>query len=369
MNTVQLANIRDLRNQGLSIRDIADETGLSKSAVDRALKDDTIPIGKSPGNDTTAEPTAKLTEKRPTPATSGNVELGKLDLELSHERFLAKIKIEQESMALQRRQLEIEAERIEHERKVLANREKTIEWQQQAEEDKLAQQKEMLMDRHNRLVRELLKNCQDSSWSEPETDEYIDRVKKTQKKVTRFCDEQAINEDGLAIHRNLSSLLKLVETTKEEESGFFSSDITFDFDKVQVKEVKGWLIEDFEDMYVKPVKKKPVDEEEDEEDDSDDEKELTNSEWMALQYLDYIERILLFSEELIAYLDTLDESVDTDTLAIAVHTENLLEYVTERTAVVKEDEEKLTVFANVNDRAWLESLLLEDFHEEIEDNE
>ena len=398
MTRSQIATARELQDDGRSLQYIADQLGVSKSALHRALKeDDTMPIGGTPGEDPAAEPTTKPTEKRPAPAISGNVELGKLDLELSHEREMTKLKIKQDELAVQRRQNELAAEQVEADKKMLAIRERQIAAEQQAEEDKVTAHRDMLVDRHNRLVRELLKNCEDSTWSEHEVDEYIDRVKTTQKKVTRFCEQQAIDEDGLAIYRNLSSLLKLVEKIKEDESGFFSSDVTFDFDKAQVKEVKGWLIEDFEDEYVKPAKKKSADEDDDEKDDEDDsdddEKELSShqqekellkdfrdlieeltdnskdSEWSVKDYEAYQDRIESFSVELTTYMKTLDKPVDADTLAIRVHTDQLYEYVDDRTAVVDEDDDTLTITLSVNDRAWLKSLPSKDFYEEVEDDD
>ena len=180
MTTTQIKNARRLQAQGQSLQAIATEFGVSKSALFRALKDeDTMPIGETPENDSTLEPASKPVDKRPSPATVGNIELGKLDLELSHKREMTKMEMDRDALALQRRQIEIAAQQVENDKKMLAIREQQINEEQRAEDRKVANYEEMLVSRHNRLVRELLKNCEDATWSEHEADEFMARIKAT----------------------------------------------------------------------------------------------------------------------------------------------------------------------------------------------
>lgn len=383
MTNEQIAEAQQLREQGLSFRDIEKKLGpdVSKSAIERALKADPSTV-----NDTPAPAFGKR------PATAESVELGKLDLTLTHERKMAELEIRKEELALQRRQTELDAEKTENEKRLLRIREQQFEQEQRAEEDKLASFKEMLVGKLNRLVRELLKNCQDSTWSGDDVDEYIERVKALKTQIGRFCDKHAFDEDGLAIWHHLAALLKLVEQTKESNTAWFGSNVSFDFDKKQVKQVKAWLIKDFDDEYVKPTKKADDEDDEDDDDQADEEddenglerfeqeKELVGTfnelvaeladnceatEWSTMEYDDYLTRIETYREELIDYTNTFDKPFDTEHQAITVNTDELLEFVTERTAIIKESDSVLTLYVNVEDKQWLESLPVDEFWEEI----
>ena len=48
MTNEQIEQATRLRERGDSIRDMADQLGLSESAVERALKDEAMPVGDLP---------------------------------------------------------------------------------------------------------------------------------------------------------------------------------------------------------------------------------------------------------------------------------------------------------------------------------
>ena len=398
MTASQITMARQLQDEGRSLQYIADKLDVPKSSLHRALRDDdTMPIGDAPTDVKPTDTDAKPTEKRPAPA-SQNVELGKLDLQLSHERKMAELKIRQDELAIQRRQVELDAERAANEKELLAIRQQQFQREQDQEEEKVVAEKEMVVERHNKLVRELLKNCEDATWSETEVDEFIARIKKVQTKITKLCDRHIMDEEGLAIYHHSAALLKLIETTKEEESSFFSSNVSFDFEKPQIKTIKSWLIEDFENEYVKPAKKKCADdddeeEEDDDEDDDDDtkglsgisqEKKLVKTfnglvkdfaqhvegiEWEKGEYDEFETQIESFQDELTEYTGSIKKPLDTDRHALSVRTEDFWDYVSGREAVVKEDDDKLTLFANLESKEWLKTLPVEDFWEELEEDE
>lgn len=381
MTNEQIEEARELREQGYSLRDIETKLKVSKSAVDRALKDDETTISGVPG------PTVGKRH-----ATTESFELGRLDLTSSHQRGMAELEIKQEELALQRRQTELDAERAGNDKQLLRIREQQFEKEQQAEADRLVSRKEMLTGKFNRLVRELLKNCEDANWSEHEVDEYLGRVKDLKTKIGRFCDKHVIDEDELAIWHHAAALSKLIEQTKEDNTAWFGSDVSFDFEKKQVQQVKRWLIEDFDDAYVKPAKKGSTDEEDQDADEDDEEglsgfereKELVgtfneliaelvdnceNADWTRADYNEYITRIEAFQEELTGHVDTLDKHFDADQQAITVNTEELLDFVIERYAIVKETGNVLTLYVNVDSKEWLNTLPVDDFWEKIEQEE
>ena len=246
------------------------------------------------------------------------------------------------------------------------------------------------MGKFNRLVRELLKNCQDATWSEHEVNEYIDRAKVLKTKIGRFCEKYAIDEDGLAIWHYVAALVQLIEQTKEDNTAWFSSDVSFDFEKKQVRQIKAWLIEDFDAEHVKPVKKAYADKDEDGSQDEDDEeglnglergKELVssfnelvaeladkceNTDWSKAEYDDYLTRIEAYQEKLTDHIKTLDKPFDAEHQAITVNTDELLDFVAERYAIINELGNVLTLYANVEDRRWLKTLPVNDFWEKIE---
>ena len=380
MTNQQIMQATRFQEEGHSLREIAEKLGVSKSAVDRALKEETTLT------DALNPTIATVTPMRRTD-TPESIELGKLDLELTHERKMTELKIRQDELALQRRQVELEAERIDNEKKMLQLREKHLEHDQKGEEERVGLQKEMLLTRFNRLVREVLNNCVESTWSEGEVDDFLERSKALRNRVSRFCDGQTIDEDELAIHHYLKSLIKLIEQTKENHTHFFGSDVEVDFDKKQIKAIKTWLINDFEKVYQKPATKKGADE--DDEDDNDDEevnsfeqeKELLatfdellselvdnckNSVWTVSEYDDYQERIHTFQTELLEYTDEIGSRFDADQQAIAVNTSALLEFVTARRAVVAADKDTLTLHVNEEEAEILTDLRVDDFWELVE---
>ncbi|MCC5612381.1 hypothetical protein LC612_38135 [Nostoc sp. CHAB 5834] len=387
MTNEQIEEAHQLREQGYSIRDIEKKIvpKVSRSTLDRMFHADAPIISETP---------APAFGKRP--VTAETVELGKLDLTLTHERKMAELEIRKEEQALQRRQMELDSERVKNEQRLLNIREQQFDREQQENEDRVRNQKELLTGKFNRVIRELLKNCQDATWSEEEVDDYLERAKALKTKVGRFCEKHVVDEDGLAIWHNMADLTKLIEQTKEDNTSFFGSNVSFDFEKKQIQQIKSWLTEEFDALYTKPTKESTanIDEDQDDEnDDQDDEKsrndfekeselvsafnELVailagncdNEDWTIAEYKEYIASIETFQEELTDYIETLDKSFDADKQAIIVCTEELLDFVVERTAIVKETGNKLTLHVKGDAKKWLDDLSLDDFWVEIEEDD
>lgn len=244
MTTDQLQTLQGLRKEGMSIRGIAEEMGITKSAVEKALKD-------SDGPEQPAERTLSGGEART----------------LEHEREMKKMDNERKALELKERELAIREKEVE------AKARQTISPRaaDDRRDDKVEAKKSLLLTQYKRLTKEFFDNCQDSTWDTDEVDDYVSRLEDLQERIEKFCDAEAIDHEELAVWVNLGTLVEGVTEQKEEQAGGFFSKAEVDFDlsdDVVAEMEEQYKVEDFEDEHVE------LDEDDlDEEDDEDDEDE------------------------------------------------------------------------------------------------
>ena len=245
-----------MRQQGYSIRDIAAELGIPKSTVDNGLRNYQPSVA---GLDD-EEPT--MIKRAATGSLATGESLGLVEARLSHERKMTELSFRQEEIKLQRKGLELRELEAANERDMLVIKKSQLDLAASAENERIEGRKRQFVGKFNRLVKELLDNCgEDDTWSEEEVTDYLERAEALGEKILQFCDYHHFDDESLVIVINLDALVAYVENAKDEKSGMFTSDVCFDADKEQKREIESWIVSDF-------------DEEADEEDeDSDDEQE------------------------------------------------------------------------------------------------
>lgn len=244
MNEHELEQAYGLRQQGYSIRDIAAELDIPKSTVDNGLRN----YQPSVAGLADVEP---VTTKRAATATGSPAtgeSLGLIEARLSHERKMTELSFRQEEIKLQRKGLELREMEAANERDMLAIKKSQLDLASTAENERVEGRKRQYLGKFNRLVKELLDNCgEDDTWSEEEVTDYLERAEALEDKILQFCDYHHIDDESLVIVANLGVLVAYVEKAKDEKSGMFTSDVCFDADKEQKREIGSWVVSDFDE--------------------------------------------------------------------------------------------------------------------------
>lgn len=266
MNEQQLEQAYNLRQQGYSIRDIAAELDIPKSTVDNGLRNyhPTLPEPED------AEPVApKRGVVGSNPAASESLNL--VEARLSHERKMTELAFRQEEIKLQRKGLELRELEAANEREMLAIKKSQLDIAASAENERVEGRKRQFVGKFNRLVKELLDNCgEDDTWSAEEVTDYLERAEALGDKIRQFCDYHHLDDESLVIVANIEALTTYVENTKDEQSGFFSSSVSFEADKRQKREIESWVVSDFDE---EADDNGDHDDDDEQEEDTDDEDE------------------------------------------------------------------------------------------------
>lgn len=226
----------ELREAGYSIREIASEVDVPKSTVERALKSDSSTL---------------MSHAAPVPLAVSNPQIGQSGDGTEHARL---------------REREIDP----GENKIVLGKAsnelltKMTERLEGAKAGRLEARKQVLADKFNRMLREFIDNCQDSTWERDEVEDFIERADILMEKVTALCERVPVDEESLAIWNHLDILIDFMEELLEEQGKWFfgKSTIELDLTDQEQKRFAEFAITDFEDEYV---------EDEDQDDDQDDE--------------------------------------------------------------------------------------------------
>ncbi len=260
MTENQKSKIHDLRREGYSVREIAAELSLPKSTVGFVVKD------------YDAENLAGDEPEDEQPAKRGghtDAELGRLTAQLEHEREMRKHDLREQELDLERQQMKLKTVQAENERQRLEQVKKdSTNLDELAERDFARQfsREQKLFDHYEKLVAELMDNCQDTEWTVAELDEVADRADALREKIEAHCEKYDVDVDELAIYVNLSELKDYVEKLKKKQTSS-ESKVTVDLtDKEKNRLSVRWLLLGFDDEV--------TDDDETEEDDDDDEEDL-----------------------------------------------------------------------------------------------
>ena len=376
MTTQQKEAIYRLADQGGNARSIGEKLNISKSSVDRVLQERKSlgdqPDEKEESEQPAAKPAKPATSRTKTPE---EIELDKLEMTQAHERAMKGMEIKEQEVALEQQKYTYLTNKLAHDKQ----QGQQLAGAKEQQTEQVNQLQELLTDKFNKLIKEVLKNCQDDTWSEDEVDDFIDRAKNLLKKIDKFCADQALNEETLAIYHHGKSLIKLIEQTKADYTHTFGSDVDFDYSKKQIKELKSWIISDFQQT-IEAEEDEEEDEEEPEEENEQESKLLAsynelvdeflescdNTVWTNEEYEDYENRLKAFKSELDEYTEEIEEKFDDDEQAIAVNLDVLIKFVADMEAVEDDDDDdNRTVTANTKQKKILKALKLDDFWQEV----
>lgn len=253
-----IARAGQLRQQGYTIREIADELAVPASRVERALL----------LSNNTPVPTPPVEQSQPAPVEFNQQVLIDEQLRIDAEKkrlteweqsLLARStpyaftsnQHAKELDALAKQATAIsESQRLLDDRKAELNQllRSLPEREEQYEQFRLRARQEKLVNRYNGAVQELLDNCDDIKWSGDDVEDYLDKLESLKTKLTQFCDANQIDERRLLMYKGLEFLIdNISEEQQEQTSGFFaSSSVNFDYGPIHRTKVKAFMVERFE---------------------------------------------------------------------------------------------------------------------------
>lgn len=268
----QLTQARGLRQQGYSIRDIADQLAVPKSRIEWALSQPTFMPSATTGQPThTSHTDEAINQER----QQIEQERKQLDMERQALNEKAQILSQQEQQLLSRtnsyavttrqhtQQLQDLAQRQQafaQERQAFEQRQQEFQRELSAmprqeetyERYRLRAHQEKLVSRYNRLVQELLNNSSDTRWTGDEVDEYLERLQTLKKKVVSFCDANQIDERRLLLFQGIEFLIQEVEEEQERQtSGFLSgTSVVFDYSDQYHAKISAYIVQSFDQLTI-----------------------------------------------------------------------------------------------------------------------
>lgn len=201
---------QELRSQGYSYQEIADELDSSKATIHRLLAGETkirdeVETFQERSNKTSH--TAKTDEKA-NEYGSEHTKLKLKELELAHEREMYKLK---------QKDKEIELERMKTEQIHYDRREK-----QEQDEQKLERRKKHLLREFKKLIEQIKDACEDATWWKEELQTFIGRVVRRKEEIEEFISletdfEPENNAVCSVLDRIESELNEIIEEAEEKE--------------------------------------------------------------------------------------------------------------------------------------------------------
>lgn len=262
----------NLRQEGYSIRDIAQELGVPKGQIEKLLvQQSAITIAQtmnrqSPATDqpvTSVQPTmANLTEDQRQVEIERNRlaqkarQLADFEQDLLRQSTTFNISTAQHSEDIERLAKGIAA---------LAQEQAAFD-QQQAGQQQLLQsmpgqqhvyemvrkviRQDKLVKRYNRLFQELIENCDDCRWSGDEVDDYLEQVEAWKAKFVAYCEANQIDRHELLMFKGINFLIDEIEEEIEDQTtGIFqNSSVTFDYSEEYQAKLKRYMVETFDQM-------------------------------------------------------------------------------------------------------------------------
>jgi hypothetical protein len=212
----QTSQVLKLNQEGYSLRQIATEVGVSKSSVERILKeheDEEEDIEQDEDFlDTSAMTYRRSTGPVPIQKDSENTSLGRLKLELHHKEVMADKEISAKKLALEEKKHHLE-ERQEDRIDRLADEKR--KQQQQS----VAQRKQTFVRRFHKLVTELIAYGQNYSWEVKDVELFLEKLSTLQEAIEDFTDEKLhIDYEELAIWYYSDLMIEIVTELYEEWS-------------------------------------------------------------------------------------------------------------------------------------------------------
>lgn len=254
----QVARVHQLRNEGYTIREVADEMGVAKFHVEQAIKQPvtvTPPMPPVPATYAYPVPAAQqeLVEQRNHVADEARriTDWQQQLLRQSTPYAITSQTHIQEMEALTKQSAELAELRADLERREAALKDQlqaTPDQQTQYEQFRRRAREEKFIKRYNRLIQQLLDHCDDVRWTGDEVDDFLQLAETVKANVQQYCDANAIDERRLLIYTGVSFIIDEVSEMQDDQtSGFFaSSSVDFDFSEGYQDKLKALMVERFE---------------------------------------------------------------------------------------------------------------------------
>jgi ABC-type uncharacterized transport system permease subunit len=254
-----IAKAGQLRQEGYTIREIADELNVPASRVERALllSNNNTPV--SPPMVEQSQSVAVEPNQQALIDEQLRIDAEKKRLAEWEQSLLARStpyaftsnQHAQELDALAKQATAIaESQRLLDDRKAELNQllRSLPEREEQYEQFRLRARQEKLVNRYNGAIQELLDNCDDIKWSGDDVEDYLEKLEGLKTKTTQFCDANQIDERRLLMFKGLEFLINDVsEEQQEQTSGFFaSSSVNFDYSDAYRDKIKAFMVERFD---------------------------------------------------------------------------------------------------------------------------
>jgi DNA repair exonuclease SbcCD ATPase subunit len=262
----QISQALQLRKEGYSIRDVANELGVPKSRIERL----NLQSMSSPSVSFNPQPDSREYELS-NRERQINQQQAELDAKRDELNQKARLLADQEQQILSRsnmfsittrehtRQLDELAQRqqaLREEQLAFEDRKKEIQQlllklphrEEQYESFRKRARQDKLVNRYNRLIQEILDNCDDCRWSGDDVDDFLERAESIKDKVVAFCDANQIDERRLLIYQGLIFIINDIEEEQEDQTtGLFSSaSVDIDFSPEHQAKYTSYLVQSFD---------------------------------------------------------------------------------------------------------------------------
>lgn len=343
-----IAEMHDLREQGYSIREIAAELDVTKSAVERGLK--LMPHSDRPTMAGTPKPSAN--------PLSGNVPAkttpGELDKQREHEREMKKLDIQERELALRERELSGKQPLSGF---VISPPTDTPE----RESKRTEKRKIMFVDKFNALVEELLDNTQDATWDTKEIDQLLDRAEFLRQQIRLFCDANDTDEEGLKIWYSLKQFTTYLEGMRSSAND--RNRIKWHNEPDEDAIIQAWTVGNFSDLR---GTKSETDLLADVNQIIRHFQEHCQQEWTKAEVNDFTEFVEEIKQEIADFCE--ENAIDTDELLVTARLDELLTIL--NAACVRDRKAKTITFGYTDEQEKsLDSLLVKDFNDTTDDEE
>lgn len=285
----QIELAHQLRSEGYTIRDMEREMGISRMYVSEALKRPLaiVPPSHPVVYNHTPNPQQQTLLDQRTHFNDEAYRIAEWNAQLlrqstpfgitspEHIKELQELTRQTAALAADRADLERREAELKAQLQTQPNEREQYEmFRHRSRQDKLVR-------RYNRLIQELLDNCDDLRWTGDEVDDFLQLAEAVRTSVQQYCDANAIDERRLLIYNGLSFIIdEISEMQDDQTSGFFaSSSVDFDFgDEYQAK-LKSYMVDRFEQesprdlMVRKPVFDPNYDAAENDDDETDEDED------------------------------------------------------------------------------------------------
>lgn len=258
LSNQQIALAHQLRSEGYTIREIVAEMNVPKIYISEALKQPVTLVPPAHSVNTTypysTNPQQQALLDQRTHVSDEAHRIADWNVQMLRQTTPFAVTSPQHLQELQ--ELVRQTAALAADRADLERREAELKAQLQAQPNEQEQyelfrhrsRQDKLVKRYNRLIQELLDNCDDLRWTGDEVDDFLQLAEAVRTSVQQYCDANAIDERRLLIYNGLSFIIDEVSEMQDDQtSGFFaSSSVDFDFSDEYQTKLKSYMVDRFE---------------------------------------------------------------------------------------------------------------------------